>query len=232
MTPSVPVDPPQSSNAAVGTTPAAPTGLERECLRQAVHDVRGPLNTTSVLVDLVVALLDKDPELARAKAPLLVRELQTVARMLDHLVGSSDTLATSTVAMDLSVSLGTAVQSFTAPAISVDRSALAAGPMVRACPQRLPRLLSAALDRCAAALPNGGSIAAVAQTVAGTARLVLTARGGGVVAADGRPHLTAGPGWFPVLALARGMGGDVRLQRAEGALCVELDLPLAGDANP
>ena len=102
-----------------GDLPGALTGIERECLRQAIHDVRGPLNTSSVLVDLIAALLDKDPQLARSKAPLVVRELQTVARMLDHLVGSSDTLAMQTTTMDLGVSLDGVVHSFATPATAL-----------------------------------------------------------------------------------------------------------------
>jgi hypothetical protein len=203
------------------------TGLERECLRQAIHDVRGPLNTSSVLVDLITALLDKDPALARTKAPLVVRELQTVARMLDHLVGTSDTLVATTTSIDLGETIAGAVGAFAVPpGVSVDCGAVPRPTLVLACPTRLPRLLAQLLDRCAASVPRGGEIVFSVEPVAGAIRVVATVRGDGIVLpAEGRPHLTAGPSsWFPLLALARGIGGDLRLTRADAALRVELEL--------
>ncbi len=217
-----------STNPGDTATPAragrSTTGLERECLRQAIHDLRGPLNTSSVLVDLMAALLDKDPALAHSKAPMVVRELQTIARMLDHLVGTSDTLATTTTPMDLGVAVANAVQTATVPGVDIDASAVPS-IAVDACATRLPRLMSLVLERCAAALPEGGSIALEASPASGAVRFAAIARGPRVTMPnDGRPQLQPSSGWFPALALARGLGGDLRLRRADDStLRVEID---------
>lgn len=218
----------------VSVAHAVVSGLERECVRQAIHDLRGPLNTCAVLVDLVKALLDKDPDLARTKAPLVVRELQTVARMLDHLVGTSDTLATALAPVDLAAALHDAarVPMPAGIAVAVDPS-IAGG--ITACPDRAARLFTQLLERCAAALPDGGTIRL--RVEAGEfLRVIATGEGPRVIPPpDGRPHLTLAPaavGWFELLALARGLGGDLRVAAGDGAaLRVEVDFARATDGK-
>jgi hypothetical protein len=212
------------------------TGLERESLRQAIHDVRGPLNTCSVLADLVGALLDRDPALARSKAAMVVRELQTVARMLDHLVGASDTLAPDTTSNDLRVALAKAIDEVaTKPTVRIDASGVPA-TLVDASGAHLPRLLKHAIEGAIASLPDGGDVTFTAATRDGLVRLVITVRGDRVVAAgEGRPRLAAKPpaaGWLPGLALGRGNRGDVRLLQETGQLRVEIDLRRATNVNP
>lgn len=239
-----------------------PTGLEAECLRQAIHDVRGSLNTSSVLADLVVALSSRDPATASAKAQMVVRELQSTARMLDLLVGTSDTLASRLVPVDLSAAILAASHApppaLRGVAISADVERLRDPCWIQSCPKRLPRALTLVVEKCGGALPEGGTIrfepvtgttatdaapTDAAPTSPNMVRLVVTARGPRVLGpSEGRLHLFAGKdaagkepsaSWFPVLALVRGIGGSVHVQREDDAgLRLVLDFPRGSPGQP
>jgi hypothetical protein len=239
-----------------------PAGLEAECLRQAIHDLRGSLNTSSVLLDLVVALSSRDPAMASAKAHMVVRELQSTARMLDLLVGTSDSLASELVPVDLAAAI-IAVSHSSPPAprgvvVDADAERLRSPCWIRSCPKRLSRALTLVVEKCGAALPDGGSIhfepphsePPRSETTrsenrgdAGRVRLVVAARGKRVLGPpEGRLHLFASKdaagkepaaSWFPVLALVRGIGGDVHVQREDGTgLRLVLDFPRGSSGQP
>lgn len=216
------------------------TGLERECLRQAIHDVRGPLNTATVLLDLVTVLASRDPALAATKAGMVVRELHSLARMLHNLVGTGDSLASELVPVDLAAAVADAVArspAASAGRVAVSHEGLRESMWVESCPVRLARALDLLLEKCAASLPDGGTIHVEAADADGRARLAIALRGPRVIALpDGRPHLTGGTEptetWFALFALARGVGGELAFGRGDvAAASLTLDLPRAAATN-
>jgi hypothetical protein len=243
-----------TGDSAATRSPTRPTGLESECLRHAIHDMRGALNTSSLLLDLMVDLTSRDPALATAKAPVLVRELQSMARMLDQLIGASDSLAPDLVPVDLGALAAAAVSSSRAftRGVAVDVQRLRGSCWVRSCAKRLSRALGLVVERCVDALPDGGSIdvaiadappAKAGQAAGDTARLVFVIRGERVLGpAAGRPRLQASKDgdstastddWFPILALVRGVGGDLHIERRGGAeLRLLLDVPRSSLREP
>jgi hypothetical protein len=206
-------------------------------LRHAIHDLRGSLNTSSVLLDLVVVLTSRDPALASAKAHLAVRELQRTARMLDHLVGTSDSLASELVPVDLTAAVAAASNSSPAAlhGVVVDVGRLRPGCWIHSCPKRLSRALALVVEKCVEALPDGGSIdvamsdaepANGGQAANHALRLSFLVCGKRVLGPpQGRPRLHASKDavtgkstedWFPILALVRGIGGVLHIHRQGG----------------
>lgn len=215
---------------------AKTTGLERESLRQAVHDLRNRLNAMSIGLHTADAALGKgDANLAAQKVSQAVRELQTVGRLLDQLVASSDSVALEMVPIDLGAAVADASRSVAASArgVTVHVDAPQHAPnLVLSCPSRLPRMLAVILDRCIAALPAGGDVRFAVEPGPEWVRLVTAASGPRVVApARGAAAFelndgTLGGGWFAVKALVRGLRGDVRVSQEGGsAIRIEVDLP-------
>ena len=231
--------PPDPARGGAGTP--APTGLERECLRKAVHDVRNRLNATSILLHIAIEAARKEQTTtATGKVTQAVRELQTIGRLLDQLVASSDTVACEIVPVDLVAAVAEVSRS-TMPAarsVVIQAETPHVQTHVLSCPTRLPRVLAMIRERCVAALPEGGTVRFEIGGNATHARVVATASGPKVAALPaGDPFALAettppGTEWFEVRALARGLGGEAHLtQEAGGGLRVEIDLPRA-DRSP
>ena len=211
------------------------TGLESACLRQAIHDLRGPLNTASIVLDVAMASAATDPSLVSKKLSLVVQELHRVGRMLDHLVAASESAAPHLAPVDLAASLAAVSRASKAPArgVRLQFDASLAKPLqILSCASRLARALGLILDGCLATLPDGGEV--LFESAPGTARirLVLTAQGPRVLPLlDGKKlgltdasHRTSD--WFLVRALIRGMSGDIEVeQRGELGVRITLDLP-------
>jgi hypothetical protein len=228
-------DPAAAGPAAAGVAQQAFTGLERDCLRRAVHDLRNRLNATSILLHVAMATAAKEgADGPMGKMTLAVRELQTFGRLLDQLVASSDSVASEIVPLDLATAVAHASRTSNASArgVTIHASPEHAPTLVLSCPTRLPRVLAVIFDRCIAALPDGGDVRSSIDGDAERCRLVVTASGPRVVAppradafalADGQQP---GSDWFAIRALARGLRGDARVtQENDAALRVELDLP-------
>ena len=228
-------DPAAARPAAAAATRPALTGLERDCLRRAVHDLRNNLNAATIVLHVAMATAAKEgADGAVGKMTLAVRELQTTARLLDQLVASSDSVASEVVPTDLAAAVAHASRTSNASArgVTVHASPEHAPILVLSCPTRLPRVLAVIVDRCIAALPDGGDVRFRIDGDAERARLVVTASGPRVVApAPADPFklvdgMQPGSEWFAIRALARGLRGDARVtQEGSGVLHVEIDLP-------
>lgn len=209
------------------------TGVERDCLRQAVHDLRGRLNTGSILIDLCTVLASKDPDRVPEKLAKVVQELRCVARMLDQLVGTSDSLAPELAPLDLGATIANVAKTCPAAArgVVIDYDALTRSPVsALACPTRLPRALFLIVEKGLAALPEGGSLRCEAEPTPDGVRLTIRITGPRVLPVQsGRMHLTDGAqpndAWFPVLALVRGMRGRLDVAPCTDGLQVAIDLP-------
>lgn len=208
-----------------------PTGLPRESLRQAVHDLRGQLNTSAILLDVAMAVANKTPDLAAPKISQAVQELHRLSRMLDHLAAASDTSAPELLPVDLGDAMTAAIARTTRQRVSVRTSPLAS-VIVSACPHRLPRLLDSLLARCSDALPDGGSIAIEGARRDGEAVIRFRLEGPKVVdLMPGRIFALTDGGriegdWFLPRALARGMNAGLEVTRESGGPVVELRFPL------
>lgn len=211
------------------------TGLERECLIQAIHDLRGPLNTTSILIDLTVAAAAKDGVALGGKLAQVVQELRRVGRMLDQLVATSDSLAPELVPLELGAAVAAATQSCQAsgPGVDFRFDGLMRRPLrILSCPVRLARALELILDRCVAALPDGGEILFEANPDERHLHLVVTAKGPRVrPLANRKLRLTDGSqpagDWFEIGALIRGIRGNLAIEpQTDLAMRIAIDLPL------
>jgi hypothetical protein len=214
---------------------AAVTGLEGECLRQAVHDLRGPLNTTTILADLAAALSTRDPELVGKKLSQVVQELHRLARMLDHLVATSESLAPEVVAVALGSAVAPAFDASKAgTGVTVAATALLADEsLVLVCPERLTRAIASILERCHAALPEGGELQFATAPVPAAVRIAVTLTGPRVLPlTDGRSiRLTDGSqpskDWFLARALLRGMRCDLAIEHSDAGARILIDVPRA-----
>lgn len=228
-------DPAAAGASAAGSAQSAFTGLERDCLRSAVHDLRNRLNATSIVLHVALATAAKEgADGSMGKMTQAVRELQTMGRLLDQLVASSDSVAADIVPTDLAAAVAHVSRSSNASSrgVTIHASPEHAPNLVLSCPTRLPRVLAVILERCIAALPEGGDLRLRVEGDAQRSRFVVTASGPKVIAppradafalADGS---LPGSEWFAIRALARGVRGDARVTQEDGgALRVEIDLP-------
>jgi signal transduction histidine kinase len=220
-----------------------PSGLATQCLVQAIHDLRGPLNTISILLEVLrtSALADAAPH--RDALASATNSVQALDGMLRRLRGVTDTLAVELRPVPLAPALATAI------ARAGDREprvALTATPppalAATTCAERLPAMLDQLLACGRAALPNGGALQLAARATAPGAVIELT--GAGADAELPTPHSLAqltvaapGPGdWFALSCLVAGLGGDIELATATGqfSVCVRLPRPTSPSAagNP
>jgi hypothetical protein len=210
------------------------TGIERACLRQAVHDLRNRLNATSLLVDTVRFAASRGAAEGASVERLgqAVQELRRCGRMLDHLAAAGDTFAADLEPVDLvGVLAGIAASSATSAVTARVDVGDEPGPEVWSCPTRLARMLGLVRERCAAALPEGGEVLFVARAVDGCVSLRVTATGPRLLAPEPGKVLdlvdgsVPGADWFALHALVRGIRGDLRVASDRNALELQIDLP-------
>jgi signal transduction histidine kinase len=215
------------------------TGLDSLCLRQALHDLRGPLNNATILLEVIKNLGAQDPALGRAKMTQTVQELHRMARMLEQLAVASDSVAADLGPVPLHALLLATTAAIPASArIEVrdgDGTPLQTNSMVLSSLPRLERALHIVFERCVAALPEGGHVRLDSEVRADSLRLTLTAKGPRVVPPAGqRPHLTdgsnAGEDWFLCWALVRGVRGELHVDHGNDVgirIAIELPRPAA-----
>src|SRR5688572_20706685 len=141
------------------------TGLDQTSLRQAIHDLRGSLNTMSVQLDVA---LTRIREGARndgsfgAQLAVFGGEIRRLDRMLRQLAEAGETLAERLEPVDLRVLL-TEVFAETrtlARAVTINLELPPEGDLlVVASAPKLRRALSTAARRSFEAMPDGGTIA-------------------------------------------------------------------------
>jgi len=217
-------------------TPLA-AALDAACLRQALHDLRGPLNNATILLEIVKTLGAGDPALASAKLAQTVRELHRLARMLDQLTVASEGNATSAAPLNLAPLLHTAAAALPGAA-RVDVVAGTGEPFtsteaVWAPADAIEHILQLVFERGAAALPEGGTIRVDRSDHPASVRLTFTAAGPRVERPSlPRPRLTDGTrpadDWFSCWALVRRVRGELHVDHGNDVgIRIAIDLPRA-----
>lgn len=209
-----------------------PSGLASECLVQAIHDLRGPLNTISILHEVLrtSALADVAPH--RDALATATRSLLALDQMLRRLRGVTDTLATELRPIPLAPALAAALartgdREPRAQLVAPPPAALA----VSTCPERLPAMLDRLLACGRAALPNGGALQLDARAAAAIAVIELTGTGADPVLPTPRAMAQLsvadpGPGdWFALSCLVAGLGGHLELTVGTEQFAVGVGLP-------
>lgn len=229
-------DSPRDS-AAPAAAPGTPASLDAPCLRQALHDLRGPLNNATILLEIVKTVGNKDADLARTKLTQSIHELHRIARMLDQLALASDGVTTEPVAQDAAPLLVAAANALP-KASRVEVVAGDGAPFDRAAPvlanaADLGRLLRLVLERCASALPDGGTIRVDRDERASLVRLTFTGHGPRVERPTlSHPRLTDGTrpadDWFGCWALVRRVRGDLHVDHGNDVgIRIAIDLARA-----
>lgn len=215
------------------TNRAGASGLTTDRLRGAIHDLRGPLNTLSILHEILRGATG-NPTAQREAIEGARRALQQCDGMLRRLRGVSDAMAPRLTAMPLPAELAAAVARAPRDNLPVQLAADAGQQLVvSSCPERLPRMLDLLLACARGALPGGGTLGLAARRDGDRAVVEVTAAGPTIVlpAAGSVARLTPddpGPAdWFALACLTAGIGGELVLAAAagHGSLTVRLPLP-------
>lgn len=216
-------------------TPPTAAGFDVQCLRQALHDLRGPLNNATILLQIVKTLGNADPDAARGKVVQAVAELHRIGRMLDQLTIANDGATAEPRELALAALLGAAAAAVPA-ATRVTVEAGTGAPFVNTDPvwapaEYLERALRLVFERCAATLPDGGTVRVDRSDLPATTRLTFTANGPRVERpSNSRPRLTDGAraadDWFPCWALVRRVRGDLHVDHGNDVgIRIAIELP-------
>lgn len=206
------------------------SGLAATTLRHAVHDVRGPLNTLSILVEVLKTAEADGP--ARADAlRRLAQTLQGVGAMLDRVVDASETLAPVLEPLALGAAVQEAVGRWSDPGVTVgcDR---AVDLTVSSCATRLPMALDALLHCAARSLPQGGRLGVRIEAHEDSARIAIACEGPAVALPSGKTACKLRPGptpeadWFALDARIAGLGGELVFDVAPRMVAVTLPRPV------
>lgn len=203
------------------------SGVSQEFLRKAAHDLRGPINTILLNLELLREGLSREshPEQGPRQERYLTvigSEVRRVNAMLDSLFGQLETLHETGETHDLRETLSDFV-TMLAPYCRRKRVELRLDLSERACPVRANRdLLKDALVglllHAVEAMPGGGEVD-LSLRVSETAGIISIAgpRFGGK---DPLPQSSA------VQRLTEQSGASVRMSQESGRNVIEIELPL------
>jgi len=212
------------------------SGLATGSLRQAIHDLRGPLNTLAVLTAVLRSKPAPNDDDTLRNMEVTVRAL---GAMLERLEAVSETRAPVLEPLGLGAVMREVIEGggFFPDGSEVEVEAHFDRGLeleVRSCPVRLPAAIAGLLRCCAAALPLGGRLTVGIVGQEGVARLVVGLRGGSVVLPRARmPHkLRENAGdWFALEARVLGLGGQLVVHADDAHPRVVVELPRADVAE-
>ncbi len=212
-----------------GATP--PTGLAATSLRRALHDLRGPLNTISILAE-ILRTGGPNPEACASMG----RAVRGLGVMLDRVRAVGETVAERLQPVDL----GAAVAAAIGRAPHVDDIAVkpfapgAERVLVASCPTRLSLALDTLLQCAFGALAADGSVRFAIADDGDACTLSLAFTTGAA------PSLPAGnvagkldtnpPGpvdWFRLACQIEGLAGELRVDGATVPPRIAIRLPKA-----
>lgn len=206
------------------------TGLATASLRRAIHDLRGPLNTLSILAEVLRAK-SADADACAS----MTRAVHGLGTMLDRLRGVAETMPTRLQTMDLGAQLAAACGRAQRPASVAIAAWDASIPTLRvtSCPSRLPPVLDSLLQGAVAALPDGGTIRFAATDDAdhwlvavqcdGTATSLPAANTAGKLDTNPADKLD----WFRLTCQVEGLAGELRISDSTDPPQIAVRLPKA-----
>jgi len=209
-----------------------PSGLATACLRGAIHDLRGAMNTISILHEilrespLAAAAPQQDALAGTSKA------LRQLDGMLQRLHAAAASLAPELRPVALAPQLAAAVQSAGDDDVALQHEpGDHDGVVVLSCAERLPLLLESLL-RCGRAAVADGSRLRLQGRIDGDRAVVALAGNGPTTALPAMPsaaQLTADePDWFTFASRAVGLDAELDVSTTTDGFQLLVRLPLAG----
>lgn len=206
------------------------SGLAEDCLRGAIHDLRGSLNTIAILHEVARSSLPAATTPTRDALASADRALRSLDRMLGTLRDVSATMTCAHRPVDLGALARAAIARATA---TVNWSAPAAPTKVAADEAHLDELLDRWFGCATTGLRAGDALDATLSIEGDRVRLTATAPNGVAwppttqAARRLSAEPDADPAWFALHCAAVGLGGELTIERDGDARIVTLTLPLA-----